>query len=265
VPSARLGWFQPGFGLLSWGCQRSPLHRHLRLESTPSCIAAPRSCLPVGTRRSVPVRHGAAFGPELPPSGRVPPLPFLPASTVCSSRHFSGLLHPETDHGVRHVSGPGLRLSPACALLPPWSGVRTRGRVPAPREGVPSPARRFAAVCRAGSEETCLARLCDVRVFRWTWSFPCGAPPFGVFPSPAALPGHLVPWCFRAFCSGLSPSCLGFRPSCPAFPRRGGPVHPGRCLLAVDSGLARRSRALHEGGRVSGLSAPSPDLKALIR
>jgi hypothetical protein len=135
VPSARLGWFRPGLGLLSWGCQRSPLHRHSCLESTPSCIAAPRSCLPVGTRRPVPVRHGAAIGPELPRSGRVPSLPFLPASTVCSSRHFSGLLHPETDPGVRHVSGPGLRPIPACVPLPPWSGVGSRGRFGLPARG----------------------------------------------------------------------------------------------------------------------------------
>jgi len=43
----------------------------------------------------------------MPLSGRVPPLPFLPASTACSAWHFSGLLHPDTDHGVRHVAGSG--------------------------------------------------------------------------------------------------------------------------------------------------------------
>jgi hypothetical protein len=57
------------------------------------------------------VRRGRTFGPELPPSGLVPPLPFLPAATVCSTWHFSGFLHPETDPGVRQVAG--LRSLPA--------------------------------------------------------------------------------------------------------------------------------------------------------
>ena len=51
------------------------------------------------------MRRGATFGPEMPLSGLVPPLPFLPAATVCSTWHFSGLLHPETDPGVRQVAG----------------------------------------------------------------------------------------------------------------------------------------------------------------
>ena len=48
----------------------------------------------------------AVFGPDLPRSGLVPPLPFLPASAACSAGHLSGLLHPETDHGVHQVSEP---------------------------------------------------------------------------------------------------------------------------------------------------------------
>jgi hypothetical protein len=52
-----------------------------------------------------PTALAAAFGPELPASGLVPPLPFLPASTVCSARYLAGLLHPAADHGVRPVSG----------------------------------------------------------------------------------------------------------------------------------------------------------------
>ena len=91
----------------------------------------------------------AAFGPDLPRSGLVPPLPFLPASAVCSAGHLSGLLHPETDHGVRQVS------EPLCSALPshrpsvsrpsrlPWSSSLPRSAGPAgsarPFPGVWSP------------------------------------------------------------------------------------------------------------------------------
>jgi hypothetical protein len=91
-------------GLLSWGCQSSPLRRHPCRSSTPDIVAAPRSCPQAGSGDPA-IGRGAVIGPELPPSGLVPPLPFLPASTVYSALHVSGLLHPETDHGVRHVSG----------------------------------------------------------------------------------------------------------------------------------------------------------------
>jgi hypothetical protein len=51
------------------------------------------------------------FGPELPHSGRVPPLSFHPTPTVYSAQHLAGLLHPATGHGVRHVSGLARRSS----------------------------------------------------------------------------------------------------------------------------------------------------------
>jgi hypothetical protein len=70
--------------------------------------------------REVPFQRGVAFGPELPHSGLVPPLSFLPTAAVCSTWHFSGLLHPETDHGVRQVSGIQVR----CGQLPCSSGAR---------------------------------------------------------------------------------------------------------------------------------------------
>jgi len=50
-------------------------------------------------------RESVAFGPGLPRPGLVPPLPFLPASTVCSTHCLAGLLHPAAGPGVRHVSG----------------------------------------------------------------------------------------------------------------------------------------------------------------
>lgn len=94
-----------GPGLLSWGCHRSAPPS----ASAPGVHSQWSRCsgeLPLcASLRRRAVRRGATFGPELPPSGLVPPLPFLPAATVCSTKHFSGLLHPETDHGVRQVAG----------------------------------------------------------------------------------------------------------------------------------------------------------------
>jgi hypothetical protein len=67
------------------------------------------------------VWHRATFGPGLPRPGLVPPLPFFPTSTVCSTWHFAGLLRPAADPGVRHVSG----LRSRCARVPP--ACRSRG------------------------------------------------------------------------------------------------------------------------------------------
>jgi len=50
----------------------------------------------------------ATFGPEMPISGLVPSLSFLPTSTVYSAEHVAGFLRPAADHGVRRVSGPRL-------------------------------------------------------------------------------------------------------------------------------------------------------------
>jgi len=48
--------------------------------------------------------RGPPFGPKLPRSERLPPLPFFPTPAVCSAQHPAGLLHPASGHGVRHVS-----------------------------------------------------------------------------------------------------------------------------------------------------------------
>jgi hypothetical protein len=61
-------------------------------------------------------RRGATFGPGLPRPEHVPSLPFFPTSTVCSTWHFAGLLHPAADPGVRHVSS---RSSRAAGLTSP--------------------------------------------------------------------------------------------------------------------------------------------------
>jgi hypothetical protein len=69
--------------------QSPPLHRHLHRASTPG---------PTSFEGVLP------FGSDLPGSELVPPLPFLPAPTVCSARRPAGLLHPAAGHGVRHIS-----------------------------------------------------------------------------------------------------------------------------------------------------------------
>jgi hypothetical protein len=100
--------------------QSSPLHRRQHRASTPGRsrssvrpegLSAVRS---FGLAPRGPTSRAVAFGPELPASGLVPPLPFFPASTVCSARYLAGLLHPAADHGVRPVSG-------MCAVLFPLS------------------------------------------------------------------------------------------------------------------------------------------------
>jgi hypothetical protein len=68
--------------------------------------------------RGFTFQRGAGFGPGLPPPGLVPPLSFLPTAAVYSTWHLSGLLRPETDHGVRQVSGFRGRVS-----NPAWSFV----------------------------------------------------------------------------------------------------------------------------------------------
>jgi len=103
--------------LLSWGCQSPPLHRHLWFASTPSV-----SCIPKNTQ--------STFGTRLLHLTLVPPLPFLPASTVYSAHQTTGLLHPAADHGVRHVSGPLIRspLSPTLHIRRPVFSTKTQPR-----------------------------------------------------------------------------------------------------------------------------------------
>jgi hypothetical protein len=96
---------RPRSGLLSWGSSK---------------IAPPPVQMPCVHSR---VGRGPPFGPELPYSGRVPPLPFFPTTAVYSTRHPAGLLHPASGHGVRHVSGLPLlfaRRLGARARLPRW-------------------------------------------------------------------------------------------------------------------------------------------------
>jgi len=176
-------------GLLSWGCQRSAppstwvpgVHSQwFRCSGELSVCFVPKDSAS---------RRGATFDPVLPNPGFVPPLSFLPTSTVCSTWHFAGLLHPAADHGVRHVSGPSSRsVSPDLSfrrgggrgLGSPALVVRSRGCVPSASSL--RPCRR----ARASPEGR--TRSSDEAHRRFSWTFPNGAPPFGAFPSSAAVP-----------------------------------------------------------------------------
>jgi hypothetical protein len=58
----------------------------------PSADMAAARPLPAGRPR----RDRPAFGSELPPSEHVPPLPFLPASTVCAASASCGFVAPRS-------------------------------------------------------------------------------------------------------------------------------------------------------------------------
>jgi hypothetical protein len=73
---------------LSWGSQRSPLHR------THEPVVLSRNS----------IRRWGSFGVRTLPLTRGPPLPFLTTSTVFSDWLCAGLLHPAAGHGVHHVS-----------------------------------------------------------------------------------------------------------------------------------------------------------------
>jgi hypothetical protein len=123
----------------------------------------------------------SAFGPELPSSGLVPPLPFFPASTVFSAWYLAGLLRPAADHGVRHVSGR----SP-CVSSGSLRSLRPPGRLRFPRGHLGRPCRiRAFPVAPRGYRS---GLVWHGRAPGWT--FPGGAIPFGAFPSTAAVSRH---------------------------------------------------------------------------
>jgi len=71
----------------------------------------------------------------------LPSLPFLPASTVCSTVGLAGLFRPASGRGVRAVSNP-ISLSPHCC--DGWSLVSFSGPPIVPFEAFPS---ATAALC----------------------------------------------------------------------------------------------------------------------
>jgi hypothetical protein len=54
---------------------------------------------------------------SLPSAVLVPPLPFLPASTVCSTNRFAGLLRPASDPEVHRVAAPRGRMPATASAL----------------------------------------------------------------------------------------------------------------------------------------------------
>ena len=86
-PAGKPAWAEGK--LLSWGFPK--------ILSTSISVPRPHhlSMIPDGC---------PSFVAKLPHSARDPPLPFLPASTVCSVRPLAGLLHPATGPEVRSIS-----------------------------------------------------------------------------------------------------------------------------------------------------------------
>lgn len=215
----------------------------------------PPSLSPRGPAR----RRGVTFDPDLPSSGFVPSLSFLPTSTACSTWYFSGLLHPETDLGVRQVSGSsGLVRS-------------STGRPRALAFGRPHPGR----AALAGFSPVASSRPVRPRRGQWLWrgdqsrtgirrTIPCGASPFEAFPSSSAvsrqsLPLNRTP---RVRFSSGNPSLRGR-------PKRNRSLETGHrdpCLLVVVPvpGPAR-SCFPHAGCVVQADRSRSLDLKALSR
>jgi len=178
-PEGLSSWRGLGAELLSWGCQRSPLHRHQCVVSTPSGLAAPRSCLLAGSVRNRPIgaRSPSARSCHLPDSFRpcrsarlrrfAPPRTFQVCCALVPIMGFArfqlrqSLLEP-FPAGVLRVSAafpPGLRLAP--------EGVRFRLRRPDPS---------------VSSEEATSAPLQRPALCLIAWAFPLAPYPSKLFP-----------------------------------------------------------------------------------
>jgi len=215
-------------------------------------LSKDRPSVDMSTARPLPAlvlaSEAITFGPGLPIPGLVPPLPFLPASTVFSAPCPAGLFHPAADHGVRHVSvqvdAPAPARHRACSLareLAWFAGrpLRCPGTVlpPLPRSNRPArsggfgssrgPARRKRRA--RGISEPARSNESDSQIrgmppgcpgeadHRWRDSVPSpglprDAPPFGAFPSPTAVPRHRGP-CPRAVLRRRDP--VQALPPCP--------------------------------------------------
>jgi hypothetical protein len=190
-------------------------------------------------------RRGAIFGPGLPRPGLVPPLPFLPASTVCSTWHFAGLLHPAADPGVRHVSGLSSR-----GAVPDFSSRRSGGAVPVSGRSPVAP--EGTAVSRPSADH---AALCArprgiVLAFAARLAFVSLGPfPMALHPSELS-PRQQLCRVNRAFQPHSRPSALPRADPvgvwCLERDRPYGAGHRGHCLLVVVPGfLSPRVRPTH--------------------
>jgi hypothetical protein len=146
------------------------------------------------------------FGRLLPHSLRVPPLPFLPTTAVCSACGLAGLLRPAASHGVRHVSADH---TSRCRLLPVTHTLRSlplhSSRTASPR---PLPSHRwpaFVSVAVLPRWRSQVARVdlrallrCEIRcssrslrsvpspLLPWAWLHAAGCVPL---PTTRCLPG----------------------------------------------------------------------------
>lgn len=89
-------------------------------------------------------RDRSRFGPTPPSARHVPPSPFLPASTACSTNRFAGLLRPASDLEVHRVATHRRRMPATASALSlrclPSRAFPFREAVPAsPRGAAPLP------------------------------------------------------------------------------------------------------------------------------
>jgi hypothetical protein len=238
---------------LSWGSQRSPLHRYENLSSSPGDSV--RRCCSFGTRSLRLVRG--------------PPLPFLTTSTVYSDKSPAGLLHPATGRGVRHVAGSFCPVSHSRAL-PLDHVARTRGHLS--RDALPCEAFPSSPALRRVTTTDTFSPLLSARAACAPVLPPVHRPPSRVSPTSRSCSGAesvAISWCGHldmARCSpGLVPSrrCCrpapGFRtrervrsssdrlhvagPGCASEEMRRRPVTLGRSRRS----LAHGSRSAHTG------------------
>jgi len=140
----------------------------------------------------------AAFGPEMPLSELVPPLPLLSAATVYSTSCLPGLLRPGADHGVRQVSASAASSVPFPAGLLRGCAVSPPGPFPTPRGLVWTSPSLSDRLLRGGDgQSTSATGSSDGRVV-----IPTGALPFEAFPLPAAGAASTVPRDCVSFRSG---------------------------------------------------------------
>ena len=170
-----------GGGLLSWGCQSSPLHRHGCLVSTPGIVAAPKSRFPAD------------------PRGNLPSCAPLPSVRSC---HAPNSFRPCRSSRLRRLSPPGT--FQVCCALKPIMGFATfpaSGSVslvlPRPSEALAfdglGPARAFrrspggwaasAAAFRAPKSRPGIA-LAPGTALGFPWPSPVASHPSELFPSP---------------------------------------------------------------------------------
>jgi hypothetical protein len=245
-------------GLLSWGCQRSPLHRHRHAVSTPGDAVAPKSGHPADPR-------GAPSGGSASPSAR-----------RC---HSPDSFRPCRSSRLRRFAPP--RAFQVCCTLKPIVGFATFQVLRAscaPRtadlELSLSPDRTAVAATLAGAPPAAPPRPLSPE-----GSKVCGVAtscaPVSVEPSPVARhPSELSP--HRQLCRVNRLRRAALRPSLPARGTRAfrcvwsvsRPLetgHRGRCLLAVVPGSdpahvhSPRARCFVQAGRLR-----SPDLKAFV-